>query len=94
MVLSSRKAAKLPDVEITELSSLSSNGTNTNTNYAVKTTARDPHAANPVRRFSKTREFDPNLPIEELDEPDESNAEKGTETASEVLEDNSPYPEV
>lgn len=54
-----------------------------------------------LRRFSKNHELDPNLPIEELDAVDNAveaaergNAEEGKEVEREIMEENSPYPEV
>ena len=51
-----------------------------------------------LREFEKLHKFDPNLPIDELNDVDAAiatgNAEKGIEIEHALMEDNSPYPEV
>lgn len=51
-----------------------------------------------LKQFEKMHRFDPNLPMDELEEVDialnTSNLEKGAEIEQILAEDNSPYPEV
>jgi hypothetical protein len=51
-----------------------------------------------LKQFEKMHRFDPNLPLEELEEVDialnTANVEKGAEIEQILAEDNSPYPEV
>jgi hypothetical protein len=51
-----------------------------------------------LKHFEKMHRFDPNLPLDELEEVDialeTANVEKGAELEQILAEDNSPYPEV
>lgn len=51
-----------------------------------------------LKHFEKMHRFDPNLPLDELEEVDialnTANVEKGAEIEQILAEDNSPYPEV
>jgi len=51
-----------------------------------------------LNQFEKMHRFDPNLPLDELEEGDialeTDNVEKGAEIEQILAEDNSPYPEV
>jgi hypothetical protein len=51
-----------------------------------------------LKQFEKMHRLDPNLPLDELDEIEETintaNVEKGAEIEQILAEDNSPYPEV
>lgn len=51
-----------------------------------------------LAEFEKIHKFDPNLPLDELNDVDAAiatgNAEKGIEIEHALMEDNSPYPEV
>lgn len=51
-----------------------------------------------LKQFEKMHRFDPNLPLDELEEVDialnTANVEKGAEIEQILAEDNSPYPEV
>lgn len=51
-----------------------------------------------LKQFEKMHRFDPNLPLDELEEVDNAlntdNVEKGAEIEQILAEDNSPYPEV
>ena len=51
-----------------------------------------------LAEFEKMHKFDPNLPLDELNDVDAAiatgNAEKGIEIEHALMEDNSPYPEV
>jgi hypothetical protein len=51
-----------------------------------------------LKQFEKMHRFDPNLPLDELEEVDialnTDNVEKGAEIEQILAEDNSPYPEV
>lgn len=51
-----------------------------------------------LKQFEKMHRFDPNLPLDELEEVDNAletaNAEKEAEIEQILAEDNSPYPEV
>lgn len=51
-----------------------------------------------LKQFEKMHRFDPNLPLEELEEVDialnTANVEKGAEIEQILAEDNSPYQEV
>ena len=51
-----------------------------------------------LKQFEKMHRFDPNMPLDELEEVDialnTDNVEKGAEIEQILAEDNSPYPEV
>jgi hypothetical protein len=53
---------------------------------------------NSLKHFEKMHRFDPNLPLDELDEVEialnDSNIERGPEIERILAEDDSPYPEV
>ncbi|EFW99104.1 small oligopeptide transporter [Grosmannia clavigera kw1407] len=55
-------------------------------------------ALNTLKQFKNLHQFDPNLPIEELNDIDDAlqsgNAEKGLQMEQVIVEDNSPYAEV
>lgn len=51
-----------------------------------------------LQQFEKAHKFDPNFPLDDLNDVDAAiatgNAEKGIEIEHALMEDNSPYPEV
>lgn len=70
--------------------------TSSSSNEAAETTGTE--ALKTLKHFEEQHKLDPNLPVEELNDVDAvlatGNAEKGVQIETNLLEENSPYPEV